>query len=488
MTRRIIVSLPDWVLGGAHNCAANLVRGLLARGEDARLLLTEQLSPLISYHRHTAPLPADLPIDYIRLSPYDRWSEAWMAIERYLEEQAPCIFIPNVDFRSTCITPRLSSRVTVVPTMMNDHPMEYEHVEGLAGKWDAVVPVNAAIHHRAAFDIPWLAADLATIPIGVQMPAEAPIRQEREMLHLIYHGRLCEAQKRSLDLLALLEELDTRGVPVALTLIGDGVSRPVIEKRGERFIADGRLVLLGTLPHAKTVAELANHDVYVLPSDYEGTPNALLEAMAHGCVPVVSRIDTLIEIVRDGDTGFLCPPGDINAFASAVARLAADRAGCGAMARRAAASVRELGYDLGTMIDRYQALFDRLESRTRYARSRTRQIMHPPPHTLGGLPILPKDHTRDAWLANHVPFWPDPRPPLHTGRRYGSHDAPLSDHRIVVGVATGTICAADVFSVHLVQALVARGCGQKSCSHFQMNTCPIDCTFQRAYQSTICPP
>ena len=195
MSRRIIASLPDWVLGGAHNCAVNLVRGLRARGEDARLLLTEELSPLVKFPRHPAPFPSDLPVDFIRFSAYDRWQDAWRAIERYLEEQASCIFIPNVDFRSTCIAPRLSSRVTVVPTMMNDCAMEYDHIKSLSRYWDAVVPVNAAIHRKTAHKMPELADKLATIPIGVPMPAEAPIRPVRELLHLVYHGRICEPQK-----------------------------------------------------------------------------------------------------------------------------------------------------------------------------------------------------------------------------------------------------------------------------------------------------
>jgi glycosyltransferase involved in cell wall biosynthesis len=238
MTRRIIVGLPEWSLGGAHICAANMVRGFRARGEDARLLLTEEHTPLVTHPLHSPPLPADIPIDFIRLSPLDNWGEAWMAIERYLEEQAPCIYIPVVDFRSTCITPRLSSRVIVVASMMTDFRLEYEHVERWARHWDGVVTVNTAIQRRAALWMPWLAANLATIPICVPMPAEIPIRPAEGRLRLIYHGRLCEYQKRSSDFIQLLEQLDILGVDFCLTLIGDGESRAIIETLAGRFISD----------------------------------------------------------------------------------------------------------------------------------------------------------------------------------------------------------------------------------------------------------
>ena len=457
MTRRIIVGLPEWSLGGAHICAANLVRGLRARGEDARLLLTEEHTPLVTHPLHSPPLPADLPIDLIRLTAYDRWSEAWIAIERFLEEQAPCIYVPVVDFRSTCITPRLSSRVVVVATMMTDYRLEYEHVERWARHWDGVVAVNSAIQRRAALWRPWLAANLVTIPICVPMPGDVPIRPGQGKLRLVYHGRLCEYQKRSLDFIDLLEQLEIRGVEFCLTLIGDGESRPAIEKAAARFISDGRLVLSGTLPYEQTLEALRQQDVYILPSDFEGTPNALLEAMAYGCVPVVSDIETLTDIVADGKTGFRCGIGDMQAFAAAVARLAADPVERVAMAERAATSVRQLGYDLETMIDRWQALFDRLETRTQRARHRPRGMMTPPPASFGGVSILPGRYSSFARLVNQVPLWPEPRTATRVSRHHRPHTAPLSEHRIILAATKGRISGVDVFATHLVQGLLSRG-------------------------------
>ena len=457
MTRRIIVGLPEWSLGGAHICAANLVRGLRARGEDARLLLTEEHTPLVTHPLHSPPLPVDIPIDLIRLSSYDNWSEAWTAIERYLEEQAPCIYVPVVDFRSTCISPRLSSRVLVVATMMTDYPLEYEHVERLARHWDGVVAVNSVIQRRAAQWMPWLAANLVTIPICVPIPADIPIRPAVGKLRLVYHGRLCEYQKRSLDFIQLLEQLEVLGVDFCLTLIGDGESRPAIEKASVRFLADGRLVLSGTLPYEQTLEALREQDVYILLSDFEGTPNALLEAMAYGCVPVVSDIETLTDIVSDGKTGFRCAIGDMQAFASVVARLAANPVERVAMAERAATNVRQLGYDLETMIDRWQALFDRLETRTQSARHRPRGMMTPPPASFGGVSILPGQYGSFAWQVNQVPLWPEPRTATRVRRRYPPHTAPLSEHRIILAATIGRISGVDVFATHLVQALLSRG-------------------------------
>lgn len=457
MHRRIIVGLPDWSLGGAHICAVNLVRGLRARGEDARLLLTEEHTPLVAHPLNSPPLPDGIPIDMIRLSPTDQWSEAWMAIERYLEEQAPCIYVPVVDFRSTCITSRLSSRVMVVATIMTDYRLEYEHVERLARHWDAVVAVNSAIQRRAALWMPWLAANLATIPICVPMPDDLPLRPPQGVLRLVYHGRLCAYQKRSLDFIDLLQQLEALGISFCLTLIGDGELRQAIEKAAERFLADGRLVMAGTLPYEQTLEALRGQDVYILPSDFEGTPNALLEAMAYGCIPVVSDIETLMDIVADGESGFRCPIGDMRAFASAVGRLANDPQMRVDMAKRAANSVRELGYDLETMIDRWIILFDRLETLNPRTRHRPRTLMTPPPPSFGGVSILPGQYSTYAQLVNQVPFWPEPRKAIRTGRTHRPHTAPLREHRIIFTATHGHTSDEGIFTIRLAQALLQHG-------------------------------
>src|SRR5690606_16312014 len=100
-------------------------------------------------------------------------------------------------------------------------------------------------------------------------------------------------------------------------------------------------------------AVLAAHDVFLMPSRFEGLPVAALEAMATGCVPAASRIRGVTDfLIEDGATGLLFPVGDVAAAAGAVRRLATDRAlleACSAAGRRA---VQER-FDVGAMADAY---------------------------------------------------------------------------------------------------------------------------------------
>ena len=113
------------------------------------------------------------------------------------------------------------------------------------------------------------------------------------------------------------------------------------------------------MSRAWTVACLAGHDVFVLPTRVEGLPVALLEAMGAGVVPVVSNILSGVpEVVTAGVTGLLPEVGDIDGFADAIARLAADRG----WLERFSDAGRQLvtsRFDIRDRVSDYQVLYAR---------------------------------------------------------------------------------------------------------------------------------
>lgn len=121
---------------------------------------------------------------------------------------------------------------------------------------------------------------------------------------------------------------------------------------------DGRLRLLGFRADVDTILGAA--DAVVVPSKRpDPLPNSALEAAAGGLPLVAAAHGGLTEIVRDGETGLLVPPGDADALASALERLAADPGLRSRLGEAAAADARErFGRDrmLAQLEDAYERI------------------------------------------------------------------------------------------------------------------------------------
>jgi hypothetical protein len=120
---------------------------------------------------------------------------------------------------------------------------------------------------------------------------------------------------------ALLEAIAE--VPEALFLLaGDGPDRERLEARTVELGVAERVRFLGRRPDVPQL--LAACDVFALPSLYEGSSLAVLEAMAAGIPIVSSAIGGTEELIEDGRSGLLVPPGDAPALAAAMRRLLED--------------------------------------------------------------------------------------------------------------------------------------------------------------------
>lgn len=118
-------------------------------------------------------------------------------------------------------------------------------------------------------------------------------------------------------------------------IAGDG---EVTETRAEvaALGLDSRVTLPGWVGPDDVARHLADADVLVLPSFDENLPMSVIEGMAAGLAIVATPVGATEEIVRDGETGLLVPPGDVDALAAALGRLVADvplRARLGTAAR-----------------------------------------------------------------------------------------------------------------------------------------------------------
>ncbi|GAB4138964.1 glycosyltransferase [Thermopirellula anaerolimosa] len=178
---------------------------------------------------------------------------------------------------------------------------------------------------------------IVVIPNGVEVDSDCPrsrIRPQpvesfrvgsedvvRKMRCVTFVGRL--VPQKGVDV--LLESAATwlRAFPdTTLQIVGDGPQKALLRDMADRLGIDGRVAWLG---HRSDVSEiLKTTDLFVLPSRWEGMPNALLEAMAAGCPVVTTDVEGVAETLGDCGREQMVPPENVAALSRAIMRMLAD--------------------------------------------------------------------------------------------------------------------------------------------------------------------
>lgn len=141
-----------------------------------------------------------------------------------------------------------------------------------------------------------------------------------------------QPQKGHAVLVAAARRLLDRGIAFRVRMVGEGEERPALEAAIAAAGLTGQVVLLGRQPRDRVAALLGEADVVVQPSivlpsgKTEGIPVALMEALASGVPVVATAVSGVPELVEDGVTGRLVPPGDDEALADALGDLQRDPA------------------------------------------------------------------------------------------------------------------------------------------------------------------
>lgn len=185
------------------------------------------------------------------------------------------------------------------------------------GTWDRARAVvsNSEFYRTHYRSLGLDASRITVIPSAVEpseprekgIRAELGIREDEVLVTCV--ARLVERKGH--------DDLIRAGAGLRLLFVGDGPYRGTLEGRGA--------ILAGWRTDIADV--LAASDIVALPSRFgEGCPNAILEAMAAGKPVVAARSGGIPELVGDGETGLLVPPGNFDLLGEALRRLAADPA------------------------------------------------------------------------------------------------------------------------------------------------------------------
>jgi glycosyltransferase involved in cell wall biosynthesis len=194
------------------------------------------------------------------------------------------------------------------------------------------------------------------IPNGIEVSEDVGRKSRNGFVHFVSMGRL-DADKAVDQTIRAFAALSA-DAPAHLTILGDGPCRRELEALSRRLGQQRRISFLGSV--ADVTPYLKEADVYLSSSVSEGMSNALLEAMSRGVMPVVSRVSGAEDLIEEGVSGFLVPPGDETTLAARLAEalsMTRDRRHATGEAARAAIRAR---FSLEKVVERHLTLYRKL--------------------------------------------------------------------------------------------------------------------------------
>ncbi|WP_323720632.1 glycosyltransferase [Acetomicrobium sp.] len=280
------------------------------------------------------------------------------------------------DFRPDVVhTHRYVLRYTLLPAYLCRIPVQVHTVHSIAQKevdrvgkiihWFAfrfagVVPVS--ICREVAMTVRRIYGQNMETPViyngipTVRFSVYSNCQSENDDIVFLHIGRFSQPKNHKLLIEAF--KLAVKECPkMRLWLVGDGELRPAIQN----LVAEkGLSRYVSFLGIRADVAELLGQgDVFVLPSNWEGVPLTILEAMAAGKPVVATSVGGVPELVESGVTGILVPPGDVASLANAFLKLANDPKLRQSMGKEGQKKAREC-FDIAFIAREYESLYLKL--------------------------------------------------------------------------------------------------------------------------------
>jgi glycosyltransferase involved in cell wall biosynthesis len=309
VTERILFVLPSFAGGGAERVIIALANSLDRQIYTPSMVVLEGKGPLAS--------DVDDDIEVIALG-RARLRQAIPALRRVILETSPSVVMSTMGYLNLGVlwsVRRHRERFAVVVREANDPDMTFSSLPVPAiGRWlyrwlyrgaDCIVAPSSKIGERLAAIVPGATGKIHLLhnpidEVRIRKAAMMPIRQPGGGTRFAAAGRL--SYQKGFD--RLLDWFVGLPLDSHLVLLGDGPERPALERRIASLDLDGRVELAGFV--ANPWAYYAGADAFLLPSRWEGMPNAALEALACGTqVIAMSQAGAVREIANEAPSNTL---------------------------------------------------------------------------------------------------------------------------------------------------------------------------------------
>ena len=324
MSTRVLHVVKVAGISGAENHLLLLLPALRERGFDVRVVVLHEGEP--GAEEFASRLAgADVGVDRLRISGTGG-PRTLARLTRIVRRQRPEIVhthLVHADFHGL-LAGRLARVPVLVSTKHGFNPFREGRLfaaadRAIAGLADLHIAISRGLARylgdREGFD----PASFEIVHYGIEPGSPAPPPPGGARLAIV--GRLIPIKGHAELFRAVAAVRDD--VPgLRLEVAGDGPLEAELRGQAERLGLDDCVSFLGRVSPVAPVFE--RNDVVVVPSHGEGFGMVALEAMERGRPVVASAVGGLPEIVEDGVTGLLVPPGDVEALGNALRELAED--------------------------------------------------------------------------------------------------------------------------------------------------------------------
>jgi glycosyltransferase involved in cell wall biosynthesis len=332
--------------------------GLRARGHDVRIA-TPADAPLFE-----AAKRRNIPVHPVALN--RRSLSSLREFARLLRQLKPHVIVTHSSSDSwiAAVATRMpSSRAAIVRTRHLSTPV----APGILNRWlygsvpARVVTTGEAIRAHLIERLSLNPDKVVSVPTGADVSRFQPGDRAASRTHLgLADGgpivgivATLRSWKGHRFLISAMS--DPRLAAARLVIVGDGPQDAALRDQAAASGVGTRIIFAG---QQEDVAPwLQAFDIFVLPSTgNEGVPQALMQAMATGLPVVTTAVGAIPELVRDGETGLIVPPENVDALAEAIGRLLADKK---LAARLGAAGVEYVSksFTANSMLDNMEAIF-----------------------------------------------------------------------------------------------------------------------------------
>ncbi len=350
--KRLTLVIPSLGCGGAERVMTVMANYWAARGWPVTLFTFDNASaaPFYELDTRVRHFPLGLASNSrSALSGLRNNLERVLFLRQAIKSSRPDAVISFLD--TTNVVTLLATRGLNIPVIVSERIDPARHRLGRA--WDrlrnwtypmadlVVAQSNAALNYFS----PKIQVRASIIPNPVSPQSEERFATKKKMANpsLIAVGRL-DRQKGFDLLIEAFAQIKDRHNEWTLTIFGEGPERPELESLRGRLALEGRVFLPGSVKNLHDILVRAN--LFVMSSRYEGFPNALCEAMAHGLAVISTNCPSgPREIIRDGVDGLLVASDNAVALASAMDRLMSSEVERARLALRAPDVTKRFGVE-----------------------------------------------------------------------------------------------------------------------------------------------